>query len=290
MLENKVQSRGEKLWLCMVAVGIGLSLLVSGCGSSDKKGANPNPEEPMFFSIVLAQEELKGRVKRAKIVVKTNREEEIVTEIFFSPNGIPEKTSVLEPSKTNIHFYDEKGRMVRQIFSDAESNAELVTKFDDMNNKYLKAINGWIVEEGNLDPQTKEILRRTTGDIVVEHVLDSSGSEIGEVVFENGKRREESETKYNEWGQIISTKKIVYDTEFAPDKVKYMWELTDTYKDGFKISSLVNSKDYSPLVPKLEKTYENENFDNHGNWRKRQERDDSGGYGDTITREIEYYQ
>jgi|GEM_PF-4550529 hypothetical protein len=74
MLEKMAWSSSR--WLCTVVVG--LSLMVGGCTTAEKS------EEPMFLSVTLAQEELKGKVKKVTIISNSYFGDKIrKTERFF---------------------------------------------------------------------------------------------------------------------------------------------------------------------------------------------------------------
>jgi len=276
-------------WLCAVVVG--LSLMVGGCTTAEKS------EEPMFLSVTLAQEELKGRVRRVVIIYTSdfyrkeypNRESgAIEVKAEFSTAGLLEKKIRTQLAYRNYSdsdttfFYDKKGRLEKSHHVKWEVEYE----YDERKNQFVKIVNRKIEETGDLDPQTKQISYKHDENSMTKYKRDSKGLEIQTIQVRYGYRYLEAIAEYNEWGQMIYRKAKSFNLAENWEQAIDVTESTRTYKDGFAIESNVKEFKEGKLVSDSTISYRNGEFDEHGNWLKRFSED---GHL-MITREIQYYQ
>jgi len=280
-----IQSRGKKLWLCIAAVGIGLSLLVSGCGLLDQGDLEVEQVEELedlnFLSIDLAQEELKGRVKRMKEILKEDGRIKD-SEYFFTFDGLLERTTIYDEETDKGNFYrmksyDEKGRVTKRN----RGGYDEFFHYDDEKNQYSMKVNGVVEEIGDLDPQTKKIIRVKEEFSLEEFRLDSRGLVVESVITYEGVGRWISTVEYNKWGQEIYSK-IVREEK---GKTDFIGEAARTYENG-NLKSVKGRDRGMPISENWTVNVISEDFDEHGNWRKRQRSDNPTTL---ITREIEYY-
>jgi hypothetical protein len=76
-------------------------------------------------------------------------------------------------------IYDEKERLVKR----SNEETETLYQYDDEKNQFLIIRDGNIVTTGDLDPDTKKVIRLQNENISTEYQLDSRGLEIKKVIF-----------------------------------------------------------------------------------------------------------
>jgi hypothetical protein len=279
-----IQNKGKRLWLLVAAVGIGLSLLVSGCGDSKQKASEAEkPKESIFLSVDLAEEELRGNVKRVKIAEESSAGKKEIKEVFFTSSGRLEKEARIGPDGTVIlRTYDEKGRMATMGLPDTLG---IRSDFDEEKNTYIRKLGDEVLEEGELDPKSKRISRSHMKEsgTMTEITRNADGLILSQKRFHSGKAYDLVENEYNEWGQKIFTRKVIFDFPDSSDKVMEKMELTYTYEKGVLIGGAVKMFEGEEVVIDFNEPYKNEDIDEQGNWRKRKME------LITVIREIEYY-